>query len=643
MSAGKSIFKRLFPATVLFAIFLIMSPMRSYAVPGLTISVQDGTNIVLGWPSTPGTTYLIQYASSLSTNTEWEDLTNFYPASLDSNWTSFTVTNAIPACGGSDTNSIQSNGPPAPDDEMAGGAAMSVSSASSATNGIPVPPSPWIPATLPNGAILEPDGTYVPLSPPRHSFQSQSAAADGVMAGGFASPDDGTNGSGCEASGSGFFRVVANGVTCIGITNNEVVSGTVTIPLEIAAPNGDPITGAMLWVDGAMTPGGAAIQGTNNLWTFTWDTTEVANGPHQLSVVVVFGEDATDVEMTNSLAVSVSNVLSFPYYYSQVFGQGEEMWVYAQSAITNIDWEIVVYDSNTNYLGGFSDYSPDGLIDVVWGLQTNDDSPPSQSPSFLLEYYLFDADTGEPVPKTPSAPVASKWAIGEGYWDPSGMMVACSPIDANSIHTSDVQLRCINGVVNTCTGQVHNGLYPQCCNIADGNVWTWGANGNAQTLMQDMPNCNFMYYFGHGTPYSFGINSSSHLTYHDLVTNLDNFPASNVPTNSHPYKLVWIDGCMSAGGPLCEGFGIPSGQYDTNYFLFSGVRTRAYVGYTKEISFNPDQYGFRENMMASFWNNWWGNHSVNYMVTNCQQAFSVAPMDSSAIIYGATNMAVFTY
>jgi hypothetical protein len=364
----------------------------------------------------------------------------------------------------------------------------------------------------------------------------------------------------------------------------------------------------------------------------------VANGTHTLSAQVIFGEDATDNEMTNSLTVTVTNVLSFPYYYSQVFGQGVGMWVNAQSAQANVDWQVHVYDSQTNYLGYFYDYSASGQISFTWDLQ----SPPVNDSTFRLDYYLWNHSTGAPIPSA-GGPAASKWQIGEGSWNPSGMMVACSPVDGNGNHTTDVQMMVIDGVINLCYGVMPGPICPQCCNIPDGNAWTWGGNGNAQTLMLNMPSCNFMYYFGHGTPYSFGINSTSHLTYHDLVTNLNNFPSSNIPTNSHPYKLVWIDGCLTGGGPLCEGFGIPSGQYSSNFFLLSGVRTRACVGYTKEITFNPDQWPFRATMVASFWSNWFAGHSIHYIVTNCQQAFSVAPMDSSAVIYGATNMFIGNY
>jgi hypothetical protein len=94
---------------------------------------------------------------------------------------------------------------------------------------------------------------------------------------------------------------------------------------------------------------------------------------------------------------------------------------------------------------------------------------------------------------------------------------------------------------------------------------------------------------------------------------------------------------MTGGGPLCEAFGIPSGQRDTNFFALAGIRARACVGYKKEISFSPDQWALRASMLLNFYNNWFGQRSINYCVTNAQHDPNY-PMDSSAFINGATNM-----
>lgn len=71
------------------------------------------------------------------------------------------------------------------------------------------------------------------------------------------------------------------------------------------------------------------------------------------------------------------------------------MWVNIQAMQPNIDWEIEVYDSQTNYLGDFQGYSADRAISLVWGLQTNEYSPPLTDPGFLLDYYVSPAGFSE--------------------------------------------------------------------------------------------------------------------------------------------------------------------------------------------------------------------------------------------------------
>jgi len=604
------------------AIIFALSAAKSFGIEGLTIKIQNSVNVVLGWPSVPGATYIIQSIPALNSSNGWQTLTNFYPAASSTNWTTYVISNAFSLSGGgSGTNGGGGEGPPPPGAEVEASGTTDPGSVSTdlEPGEMMLPPTPWIPETLPSGAILEANGTYMPLRSP---------------------PSGGTNSG---ASDPGFYLVVQNGVTCVGLTNGMTVSGTVTIPLEIAVPTNDFITGAVLAVDGAMAPGGAATIGSNNLWTFYWDTTAVPNGVHQLSAQVIFSEDSADMDVTNNLTVTVSNLLSFPYYYSQVFGQGLAMWVYAQSAVSNVDWLIKVYDSQTNYLGYFTNTSPsaNGTISFQWDLQ----SAGLTDPTFRLNYYLFAAATGKSL--TPAGkPAASKWKIGEAPWTPLNMIVACAPVDGNALHTAAITSMVLDGVVNTCASRMPGTLQPPA-NEGNGNAWTWGSNGNGDTLLALMPTCNFLYYFGHGTPTSFGVNSTNHIIYGDIVRVLHNFPSTGgltnlVATNSHPYKLVWIDGCLSGTGPMCEAFGIPTGQYDTNFFLLAGVRTRAYVGYTKPVSFAPDLADVYVGTLQAFWNGWFGQRSMHDIVTNCQAQVN-SPMASSAIIYGATNIAVFDY
>jgi hypothetical protein len=138
------------------ALILIFSGYRASGIEGLTISIQNGTNVVLGWPSATNETYLIQYASTLSTNMVWQGLTNYYPASTDTNWTTFVIEDAIiPATDGTNgSDGSDGSGPPSPDDMAAVGAVASQLTAL-APGDTTLPPSPWLPQTLPYGAILK--------------------------------------------------------------------------------------------------------------------------------------------------------------------------------------------------------------------------------------------------------------------------------------------------------------------------------------------------------------------------------------------------------------------------------------------------------------------------------------------------------
>jgi hypothetical protein len=454
MKNNLKITARRFCAMAAFVAVLALSASKAFGIQGLKISVQNETNLVLGWPSVTNATYIVQYTPTLNVTSGWQTLTNYYPAFPHTNWTEYTIFGAIPLPpgGGGGTNGQGGGGePPLPnattEDSTITSSDTSSPSPELEQGDIILPPTPWIPETLPGGAILRANGTYVPLPPPPGMSRGRL--------GGIAVPDGGGSGGGDP----GFYLVVQNGVTCIGVTNGMALSGTVTIPLEIAVPTNDYINGAILNVDGTEAPGGVAVVGPNNFWTFYWDTTGVPNGTHQLSAQVTFSEGSADVEATNLLTVTVSNLLSFPnYYFSSLFGQGVGMWVNAQSAVSNVDWEIAIYDSHTNYLGYFTNESPsaNGSISFTWDLQ----SAGLTNPTFRLDYYLFSAATGKSL--TGGKAAASRWLIGEKPWTPSEMMIACAPIDNNSAHTMEIGTLVEEAVVNVCYGNAEfpGGLAP---------------------------------------------------------------------------------------------------------------------------------------------------------------------------------------
>jgi hypothetical protein len=209
-------------------------------------------------------------------------------------------------------------------------------------------------------------------------------------------------------------------------------------------------------------------------------------------------------------------------------------------------------------------------------------------------------------------------------------------------------------VVNVCYGNMPGELYPLSGNDPNGNAWTWDSDGNGLTLLNAMPTCSYLYYFGHGTKNSFGIgpwnpakpNSTNNIWWNDLAAAelqyyLGNWNGTVVPYNATPYKLVFIDGCQSGAGGLPQAFGIPSKQYSTNDFKAAGIRSRAFVGYTEPVTINILNIDGYQDALQAFWTNWFYGHSVHDMVTNSQSAaiFGLGnTMSSSAVIYGATDM-----
>jgi hypothetical protein len=322
----------------------------------------------------------------------------------------------------------------------------------------------------------------------------------------------------------------------------------------------------------------------------------------------------------------VSNAISFPFPFSQVFGQGIGMWINVQAAIGPADYAVAVYDSQTNYLGYFGGSTPDGNISFTWDLTTGSGSPPLTDPTFRLDYYVTPPGGSFTTPDGSfTTPAASQWKIGEASWNPTGFVIAGATIDDSARDTLAVQTMVLDGVVNVLGGPYT--LAPNG-NTPEGNAWILDQTGTKNQLLDALDVNHNFYFFGHGGPLSFGAYHGSTISYADLYE-LGNYPASNRPTNSHPYKLVFIDGCQAGKGNLCESFGIPIQSVDINYFLAAGVRTRAFIGFTKAIDFNYEQYDFRARMLGQFWTDWLSNMPLYYCVTNAQKHWPTQPIPAS--------------
>jgi hypothetical protein len=676
-------------------VLLLASATHSFSIEGLKLSVQC-PDVILGWPSTAGENFIIQWRPSLDPSTDWATLTNSLPANGNTNWTTFVHSNQIQCAAGGSAN------------DTAGGSLATPLARRTATATIPT--APTVTLAMP----ADGSGSAVPLAlyPPGYDLSrliifDPSVGAWVCGSGYQTSPahlnlshsdsiqhlddpqplDDNSN----SPPAPGFYRVVRNDVHFWGITNGMVLSGLVTIPIEYSVTSTDTIVGMTFYGNGSPLIGasqtGNAIQ---------WDTTAMPNGSYAINAELDFCSDPSVAG--TPVTVTVNNVISFPNYFTHVFGG--QMWIYAQT-IPYANYQIDMYDENTNYFGSFVDYADgNGVISFLWDLtdgngytfdstnftgvftvdtsslfSMNQGAAVATSPGTITE----SLSTGSPGFKalSPAQPLrgtvgangptpnggsstasVKDWWVKEPSWSVgNSWAVACSP-QATGPYPYFTEQMMLGGPGGE-YGGVNFRLSDSGCPLSPGNnaydyvseINNKSDKTNFLSYLAD-PNFRHCYFFGDGNATSFGSRLYKvPITLGDLRTTLGNKTLTT--TNgaplyamSHPYRLVFIDACSSARGNLCEGFGIPAFELNTNYFRNSKFQSRAFVGYTKDIISNlgGNNWINRSQMLGWFFADWLSGLPITNCVYNAKNDVykTQATMDSSAVVYGAYDLQINT-
>jgi hypothetical protein len=605
MKAMNKIITRLTVGCV-FACYLLLN-ISSFAIEGLKVSVQ-GTNAVLSWPSATNETYVAQYRSNLNATSSWVTLTNYLSAATASNLTFF----------------IHSNSVTYPPILVGGG-----------TNG---------------GGSINPTGTN----------------------------SDSGGGTNTFATTAGFYRVVRDGAHIYGLTNNSTLSGEVQMPIEFAVDSTDNVESVTFFnsADDSPVIGASADTNSAGRWIFDWDTSMVENGNYNIYAEVDFTIDDPVSSTDLPVSLNVSNLVSFPNYFSRIFGS--QMWIYAET-IPDAAYQIDMYDEGSNYLGSFADYSDDGgVISFVWDLTDGNgntfdstnfsgvfsvDTSSSNlranlQPSIQTKGGIKSAGFQKLVKKTsakssgihanfgtPTPTPTNHWAI-ESTWTSDKFAVAFAPLNDDSTTTFKISEMMVGGAGGEDGGVVSSlsqyGLAYQLSpgNVAQSSAFEMSERTSRSNLLSYLADYNYrnFYFFGHGNPKVIaGIASDSAINAFTISQKLGNFLSSSRPENFHPYRFVMIDGCDVGKGNFCEAFGIPAQTLNNSFFITAGVRSRAFLGFKKTISFNAAQWEFRSLMLGTFFGDWQNNLPISQCVSDAQN-YPTQPMDSSAVIYGATDL-----
>ncbi|MBI5388010.1 MAG: hypothetical protein HZA90_25380 [Verrucomicrobia bacterium] len=237
---------------LLAAAVLTVSALPCFAIQNLRVAVQ-GTNAVLSWPSRAGETYLVQYRATLEPSSPWVTLTNNLPPAAGTNWTSF-IHRGIVEPGQSGSGGGGGSGdPPAP-----GGDSMMTQSTTGWAAMTAEQRTAWraeqarrskaaieyLTATL-HAAVVKAQAEREQWiregKPPRRSLAQASTQ---IME----TESDSSQSAPCV----GFYRVVKTGVSFFGVTNGTVLSGRVTLPVEIGFTSG--LTLAALYATSGSDP-----------------------------------------------------------------------------------------------------------------------------------------------------------------------------------------------------------------------------------------------------------------------------------------------------------------------------------------------------------------------------------------------------
>ena len=643
---------------------------NAFAIEGLQIKVKS-SNVVLSWPSTNTETYLVQYRPTLTPDSSWITLTDYMAAATSSNITSFVHSNIVKYPPASTNTTHISGGPPAP-----GAMVMQSEPVVTSSNGSSVPLALYPPGFNLGGlAISDPvtkesvvaanGDTVKPLSTSSSTFAAQANSSSSTTV----------------TQYTGFYRVIRDGVHIFGLTNNSIVSGVLQLPIELSLTNADQVTGIAFYDQNNSPVIGATAQGSGNNWTLTWNTPMVFNGTNTIYAEVDFSTNDPVVGLP--VSVTVSNLISYPNYFTQIYGN--QMWIYAQT-VPNAPYQLDMYDDTTNYLGSFTgNADTNGTISFLWGLydyqgnlstSTNFTgvytvtlNPPTNqvamekvkiTASPLAKKTLTNVLGGpHPNDSSPTTFSIAFWAQ-ETYWVPNNNWVVAYGLFSSDASIQAADKNMMNGgaageyggVLGTLDPYGLNGNMSPGNNCIAGNVFTL-MDGTTKTnllgYLADYKYENF-YFFGHGNSTAIGAYNGWSLTYDLICSKLKNVPLSYRITQSayHPYRFVVLDGCDTGAGKLSEAFAVPASQIDTNFFGAQGLESRACIAYKKWKLANISSSNWENysGMTGEFLDDWLVRaFTVQTCVSNALNDVytSGAKMDSSVVIYGATNMYVLTH
>lgn len=666
-------------AIPLAALAVALCVPHAFGVIGQSIAIQE-TNLVLSWPSLGNEHYLVQYRPTLDSSTSWLNLTNAYPANSTNRTTYVIQCCKLVELAGTNMMSLVGNG----------GESMMMQSAFD-----PNEPELWAMPADGSGSPV-PLAIYPPGVPTNHLFIFEASASEMAMArkssvssasmnfaleeieGGNYEAQRISNG-GCDCPDMGFFRVWHIPDWDLNITN-YVYEGPTFLSVDFKDYL-DRVRKVEVLLDGVASPYAEFTSyedgGVTN-WGVGIYFDRLSNGTHQIQLVTTLGLNELTGDRTILLAISnltrsisVSNIVMFPDWNE--FIQGDTYTFKAQTADSNVNWWVDVYDQWGNYVNTGSGQTSGGDISWTWDLndwQGNNRDDFDADPFFYAEIGIESLTSGNATNLPQGAPIYKPMPVPvKGFPNRGEWLIAYQDrwfADAPFYGPYGFQADYTNAINLIVGGPwlVGDTAYQLPLKLGT-NVYTqaereasWATFRNA---IGDLRVRN-LYYNGHGGPTLLGCD------YHELDSNgeitagLFSYAGSRSvleswqiakKTKYNRFRFVFLDGCSTAAGDLPNAFNISK---QTNAVSFyenhpKHPRPAAFVGWNQDVG-EGEGWGFQDDQIEfqSAWMGSWANDSDHPGIltalsraNNFSQWLTQAKLGEALRVYGYQQMTIRDY
>ena len=494
---------------------------------------------------------------------------------------------------------------------------------------------------------------------------------------------DATENIGGNAS-TGFYRVFHIPDWLVSFSG-YTFDGPTFIPVDFAAPDAptNHVDNTIVLINGQPTDYAQFIPYNINGTTY-WGMgiyfDRLPNGTNTIQLITTVRQSDELSDQTPYMVFSnapqtivIGNSIMFTNWDDLIWNNSS--YTFRAHTVTNVDWEIDIYDYNGDFVNYQTGHSSDGNIAWTWNLydywgnpRSNPDADPVFYSTTTLTGNLGSYASGGASPDTSTVtlnnPPAAASYPSIGGWVISYMDNFYK--DGRTNFTADQPY--FSDGVGSIVGAAYDWqipVYP--IPVKFGRAYTQADRDDSwTTLMGYLQSGGYrnFYYFGHGNPNGIGgdiniLDNSNNIASSKVLPGsyayiADWYVRQNITANpssgSRPYRFVFLDACATGNGDLPDAFGIPKQHLTLGYYTSTStnprhIRPSAFVGWNTEVGSNikgwgdiPYFWNYRKTWAAQWSLGNGGNENLKQALNDARdfnpQWASASKIDGALCVYG---------